>query len=42
MEQSVITVFESANWILAFLGVYVVAIIYLGFRFQVALKNRMI
>ena len=34
MEQSVITVFASAKWILAFLGVYVIAIIYLGFRYS--------
>jgi solute:Na+ symporter, SSS family len=34
MEQSVITVFESANWILGFLGIYVAIILYLGFRYS--------
>lgn len=34
MEQSVITVFESAKWILALLGIYILIILYLGFRYS--------
>ena len=34
MEQSVITVFESSKWILGILGIYVIAILYLGFRYS--------
>ena len=34
MIGAVITVFESANWILGLLGVYVVVIVYLGFRYS--------
>lgn len=34
MEQSVITVFESSKWILGILGIYVIAILFLGFRYS--------